>query len=332
MTAPRVLVTGGAGFIGSHACKALAAAGCTPVTLDNLCTGNREDVRWGPFIEADVRDTHAVAEALATHRIDAVMHFAAFAYVGESMAKPSEYYDNNVRGILSLLQACRSRDVDKVVFSSSCATYGIPDALPITEDAPQAPINPYGRTKLIGEQMLRDFSVAYGTRHVILRYFNACGADPDGELSEKHDPETHLIPLALMAAGGRLDHLDIYGDDYPTPDGTCIRDYVHVCDLADGHVAALRHLLGGGASLALNLGSGTGSSILQVTRTIREVTGREVPVRMGPRRPGDPPVLYADTARAAHELGFRPRFSDLATIIRHAAPTFGVEVRDDCQS
>ena len=328
MAAARVLVTGGAGFIGSHACKALASEGFTPVTLDNLCTGNREDVRWGPFVEADVRDTAAVEQALETHRIDAVMHFAAFAYVGESVAKPSEYYDNNVRGILSLLQACRNRGVDKIVFSSSCATYGIPEVLPITEDAPQAPINPYGRTKLIGEQMLRDFASAYGMRHVILRYFNACGADPEGELSEKHDPETHLIPLALMAAGGRLDWLDIYGDDYPTPDGTCIRDYVHVSDLAAGHVAALRHLLGGGPNLALNLGSGTGHSILEVMGAIREVTGREVPVRMGPRRPGDPPVLCADTARAERELGFRPRFSDLATIIRHAAPTFGVEVRD----
>ncbi|WP_212524740.1 UDP-glucose 4-epimerase GalE [Actibacterium sp. MT2.3-13A] len=328
MTAARVLVTGGAGFIGSHACKALAAAGFTPVTLDNLCTGNREDVRWGPLIEADVRDTDRVAAALDEHRIDAVMHFAAFAYVGESVIRPEAYYDNNVGGILSLLRACRSRGVGRIVFSSSCATYGIPDILPITEDAPQTPINPYGRTKLIGEQMLRDFSAAYGMTHVILRYFNACGADPDGELSEKHRPETHLIPLALMAAGGALAHLDIYGDDYPTPDGTCIRDYVHVCDLADGHVAALNHLLGGGGSLALNLGSGTGSSILEVTRAIREVTGREVPTRIGPRRPGDPPVLYADTARAERALGFRPRLSDLATIIRHAAPTFGVEVRD----
>jgi len=328
MAAARVLVTGGAGFIGSHACKALASEGFTPVTLDNLCTGNREDVRWGPFVEADMRDTGAVEQALEAHAIDVVMHFAAFAYVGESMVKPSEYYDNNVGGTLSLLQACRSRGVDKIVFSSSCATYGIPETLPITEDAPQAPISPYGRTKLIGEQMLGDFSRAYGTRHVILRYFNACGADPEGELSEKHRPETHLIPLALMAAGGRLERLDIYGDDYPTPDGTCIRDYVHVSDLAAGHVAALRHLLGGGPNLALNLGSGTGHSILEVMRAIREVTGREVPVRMGPRRPGDPPVLCADTARAERELGFRPRFSDLATVIRHAAPTFGVEVRD----
>lgn len=328
MTERPVLVTGGAGFIGSHTCKALDAAGFTPVTLDNLSTGNRQDVRWGPLVEADVRDRQAVEAAIRDHDVQAVLHFAASAYVGESMQKPAEYYDNNVGGILSLLTACRNRGVGKIVFSSSCATYGIPETLPITEDTPQTPINPYGRTKLIGEKMLADFDAAYGMRHVILRYFNACGADPEGELSEKHDPETHLIPLALMAAAGQRPQLDIFGDDYPTPDGTCIRDYIHVSDLAAGHVAALRHLLDGKGNLAANLGTGTGHSILEVAEAIRRVTGRAVPMNMAPRRPGDPPVLVADVSRARQVLGFAPRYPDMETIIRHAGPTFGLSPAD----
>jgi len=328
MTQSSILVTGGAGFIGSHTCKMLAAEGYVPVSLDNLSTGNREDVQWGPFVHADVRDTDRVSEAIRTHRVKAVLHFAASAYVGESVEKPALYYDNNIKGILSLLEACRATDVDNVIFSSSCATYGIPETLPITEAAEQRPINPYGRTKLIGEQILRDFSQAYGIRHVILRYFNACGADPDGQLSEKHRPETHLIPLALMAAGANLPHLEVFGDDYDTADGTCVRDYIHVCDLADGHVRALRHLEGQGGNLAVNLGSGKGHSILEVVAAVLAVTGREVPLKLGPRRQGDPPILLADPANARRELGFEARFSDIETIIRHTAPTFGLEVSD----
>ncbi|MEX5728764.1 UDP-arabinose 4-epimerase [Rhodovulum iodosum] len=329
MSTPAILVTGGAGFIGSHTCKALAGAGYLPVTLDNLSRGNRQDVRWGPFVEADTRDTARVAAALRQHRVSAVIHFAAYAYVGESVEQPEIYYDANVGGLLSVLRACREAGVDKVIFSSSCATYGIPDAVPICEDAPQRPINPYGRTKLIGEQVLIDYARAYGMHHAILRYFNAAGADPAGELSEKHVPETHLIPLALMAAAGRIPRLDVYGTDYPTPDGTCIRDYIHVADLADGHRLALTHLLGGGADLELNLGTGHGQSIFEVLDAVRRVTGRSVPTRLCPRRPGDPPALVADAGRARRMLGFAPQHSGIETIVRHAAPSFGVEKRHE---
>jgi len=329
MAAPAILVTGGAGYIGSHTAKALAASGFLPVTLDNLSRGHRDAVRWGPLIEADMRDSARVAEAMRRFRVVAIIHFAAFAYVGESVEKPDDYYDNNVGGLVSVLRACREAGVDKVIFSSSCATYGIPDRMPISEDVPQSPINPYGRTKLIGEQVLADHARAYGLRHAILRYFNAAGADPEGELSERHDPETHLIPLALMAAAGRRPHLDIYGTDYPTPDGTCIRDYVHVADLAHGHLLALRHLLKGGGDLALNLGTGSGQSIREVLEAIRRVTGCEVPTRACARRPGDPPALVADAGRARRELGFVPRFSDIDTIVRHAAPGFGMEPRHE---
>jgi UDP-arabinose 4-epimerase len=326
MAVPAILVTGGAGFIGSHTCKALAASGYLPITLDNLSRGHREDVRWGPLIEADTRQTARVAAALRQYRVAAVIHFAAFAYVGESVTRPEDYYDNNVGGTLSLLRACRQAKVDKVLFSSSCATYGVPDRVPIAEEAPQRPITPYGRTKLIGEQVLADFAGAYGLRHAILRYFNAAGADPEGELAERHDPETHLIPRALMAVAGRSPALEILGTDYPTPDGTCIRDYIHVSDLAEGHRLALDHLLRGGPDLALNLGTGQGHSVLDVLRAIRRATGREVPTRLCPRRPGDPPALVADPGRARRVLGFAPRLSDIETMIRHAAPGFGVEL------
>jgi UDP-arabinose 4-epimerase len=321
----RILVTGGAGYIGSHACKAVAAAGGLPVTADNLSTGHADAVRWGPLFMADVRNRTALRHLLMTERIDGVLHFAASAYVGESVAEPAKYYDNNVGGMLSLLEACREAGIGTVVLSSSCATYGAPGALPISEDTPQAPINPYGRTKLICEQILRDFGAAYGLNHAALRYFNAAGADPEGALGERHDPETHLIPLALLAAAGRRGALDILGTDYDTPDGTCIRDYIHVSDLARAHVLALAHLLRGGESLALNLGTGRGASIREVVRTVEAVTGRALPVREMPRRPGDPPALVADARRAAQVLGFRPTLSDLDTIVAHAAPWFGLE-------
>ncbi|MFO7769744.1 MAG: UDP-glucose 4-epimerase GalE [Roseovarius gahaiensis] len=327
---PGVLVTGGAGFIGAHACKWLAEAGVRPIVLDNLSTGHADAVKWGPLVRADVRDRDAVAKALRDHRVQTVMHFAASAYVGQSMQDPALYYDNNVAGMIGLLAACRDTGVRQVVLSSSCATYGTPDRLPITEDTPQRPINPYGWTKLICEQMLADHARAYGVSYVALRYFNAAGADPDGMLRERHDPETHLIPLALIAAAGQIERLDVMGGDYDTPDGTCIRDYIHVADLAAAHVAAWRHVQasGPGAALSVNLGTGQGASVLEVIETVQKVTGRRVPYVMRDRRPGDPAVLLADASKAQRVLGFAPKWPNLAAMVRDAALGFGLEVRD----
>jgi UDP-arabinose 4-epimerase len=327
MCAQRVLVTGGAGYIGSHTAKLLSQKGVEPIVYDNLTTGNRSAVRWGPFVEGDILDTNCLECTLARFKPDAVIHFAASAYVGESVEDPSKYYRNNVAGTLSLLDACRNAKVDKVIFSSSCATYGVPSVLPIKEVTPQRPISPYGRTKLIAEHMLGDFAAAYGLHYVALRYFNACGADPDGELGEWHDPETHLIPRVLLAAAGRIPHMAIFGDDYETPDGTCIRDYIHVTDLAHAHVLAFDHLTGNGRNLAVNLGTGRGSSIRQILDAVARITSNEGPVVFHPRRQGDPPALYADPTLAREALGFSPRYSDLDTIVRTAAPVFGLEVR-----
>ncbi len=321
----RVLVTGGAGFIGSHACKALADAGALPVVFDNLSTGNADAVRWGPLVRGDVRDSGALVSAMRQFRINSILHFAASAYVGESVANPALYYDNNVGGMGALLRAAREANITRIVFSSSCATYGVPDLLPIYETTPQTPINPYGRTKLICEQMLQDYDVAYGLRHVALRYFNAAGADPSGLLGERHDPETHLLPLALRAAAG-AGPLSVFGDDYDTPDGTCIRDYVHVSDLARGHLLALLYLESGQKSVAVNLGSGRGHSVLEVCDAVERVTGRRVPLRLAPRRAGDPAELTADPALAERLLGFRTDLSDLDTIVAHAAPWFGLSL------
>lgn len=329
MSRPAVLVTGGAGFIGSHACLQLAEAGYQPVVLDNLRTGNREAVKWGGFEQLDVRDSDAVAAVIRKYCCEAVMHFAAAAYVGESVAKPGLYYDLNCGGMISLLKAAQATGVATLVFSSSCATYGVPDTLPITEASRQSPINPYGRSKLMCEQMIRDQAAAGGLQFAMLRYFNACGADPEGRLFERHDPETHLIPLVLMAASGTAPPLQVFGTDYTTPDGTCIRDYIHVTDLARAHVLALRRLLEGSESFAVNLGTGTGHSIRQIIQAAEAVTGRAVPWHAQARRPGDPPELVADTALAAELLGFRPRHSTLPEIICHAAPGFGLEARDD---
>lgn len=327
MSVQRILVTGGAGYIGSHTAKLLRSRGLEPVVYDNLATGNRASVRWGPFVHGDVLDTMHLTRTMAQQKPAAVIHFAASAYVGESVKEPSKYYRNNVAGTLSLLDACLQAGIEKVIFSSSCATYGVPAALPIAETTPQVPINPYGKTKLIAEHMLADYAAAFGQRYVALRYFNACGADPEGELGEWHDPETHLIPRALLAAAGRIERLDVFGDDYDTADGTCVRDYIHVSDLAWAHVLAYEHLARGGDNLAVNLGTGRGSSVLEILETIDRVTGHSVPIAIHPRRAGDPPVLYADPHLARSTLGFSPQYSDLETIVRTAAPFFGLEAR-----
>lgn len=327
MTGPAIIVTGGAGFVGSHACKALSAAGFRPVTVDNLSTGHADAVKWGPLEKVDVRDRVALVDVMRRHDAAAVMHFAAFAVISDSIAHPDAYYDNNVGGLISLLAAMKETGIGRLVFSSSCATYGIPDQLPIRESVRQLPINPYGWTKLMGERIILDHAAAFGFRHALLRYFNAAGADPEGELSERHDPETRLIPLALMSAAGTRPALKVYGTDYATPDGTCIRDYIHVADLGDAHVKALGHLLDAGASLAVNLGTGQGRSIREVCAAIARVTGRIVPVEDALRREGDPPELVADPSEARCLLGFTARRSDLDTIVRDAAPHFGLTVR-----
>ena len=312
-----ILVTGGAGYIGSHTAKALAARGFKPVVYDNLINGHRWAVQWGSFIEGDIRDRARLVDTLRSYDISAVLHFAAFAYVGESMQSPGRYFDNNVTGSLSLLDAVQETCVRHVVFSSSCATYGIPDRMPIGEDTPQAPINPYGETKLIVERALRWYGVAHGITSVALRYFNAAGADPEGQLGELHLPETHLIPLVLQAVLSGTP-LDVFGDDYPTPDRTCMRDYIHVSDLADAHVLALEYLLDGGPSIALNLGTGNGYSIREVIEAAQAITGRKVTCRVVPRRPGDPAILIADPSRAERILGWRAQRSALQNMVSTA--------------
>jgi UDP-arabinose 4-epimerase len=313
-----VLVTGGAGYIGSHACKVLARAGYCPVVFDNLSRGHREAVRWGPLVEGDLVERAKVVAALEQHRVSVVMHFAAYAYVGESVTDPALYYANNLGGSLTLLDAMREVGIDKIVFSSTCATYGTPAQVPIRETMPQLPVNPYGETKLAIERALHWYGEAYGLRWVSLRYFNAAGADPEGEIGERHEPETHLVPLVLEAALGDRQRIDIYGTDYPTPDGTAIRDYIHVQDLAEAHLRALELLLAGGQSAALNLGTGRGHSVREVIRAAEAVSGKSIPCRETARRPGDPPVLVADAGLAAELLGWRAQVSDLDTIVRTA--------------
>ena len=315
---PTILVTGGAGFIGSHTCKALRQAGFTPITYDNLARGNAEAVKWGPLEAGDIIDSRRLCEVLARYRPEAVVHFAALAYVGESNRNPGAYYHTNVGGTGALLDAMREAGVGKIVFSSSCAIYGMPQSVPIAEEARCAPINPYGATKLACEQMLRECAAAFPLRFMALRYFNAAGADPDGEIGECHVPETHAIPLLLDAAAGARKRFTIFGDNYPTADGTCVRDYIHVGDLADAHVVALGALLAGADSAALNLGTGRGWSVRELVAQVGDITGCAVPVEVGARRPGDPPALIADAARAGQQLGWRPRHSDLATLVMHA--------------
>ena len=313
-----ILVTGGAGYIGSHAVKMLASQGYDTIVLDNLSNGHREFARRGIFIEGDLADTQKLRELLATYPIRAVMHFAGSAYVGESVTDPAKYYRNNVANTLNLLEAMREVGVDKIIFSSTCATYGVPHAVPITEEHPQEPINPYGRGKLMVETMLRDFSEAYGLRFVALRYFNAAGADPDGEIGEWHDPETHLIPLIFDAISGRRPNIEVFGTDYPTNDGTCIRDYIHVCDLATAHIQALEYLLTGGESITLNLGNSRGFSVREVIAAVERVVGRKVPVKEGTRRPGDPAILVGCGKQAGRILNWIPTHSSIDEIITTA--------------
>jgi UDP-glucose-4-epimerase GalE len=309
-----VLVTGGAGYIGSHAAKVLHRAGYRVVVFDNLVAGHRAAVKFGRLVEGDIADTAAVRDALRRHQISAVMHFAAFLDVGESVREPAKYYRTNVAGALSVLEAMAAESVRYFVFSSTCATYGEPIESPIVESHSQKPINTYGETKLAIERALPHFATAYGMRYAALRYFNASGADPDGEIGEDHSPEIHLIPRAIDAAtGGR--GLQVFGDDYPTPDGTCLRDYVHVTDLADAHVKALEAIAGAGQSGAYNLGTGQPHSVREVIDAVARVTGREVPWTLGPRRPGDPAVLYAAAHKAQAELRWAPAFGDLETIV-----------------
>jgi UDP-arabinose 4-epimerase len=313
-----ILVTGGAGYIGSHVCKALAGNGFQPIAYDNLSQGHAHAVQWGPLVEGDIADRRLLAETMQRFRVAAVMHFAALIQVGDSMREPLRYLQTNVGGSLTLLQAMVESDVRSIVFSSTCAIYGTPRRLPLDEQHPQAPVNAYGASKMMVEQSLGWAAQAHGLTHAALRYFNAAGADPAGELGEEHEPETHLIPLVLQAACGARPAIDIFGTDWPTPDGTCIRDYVHVCDLADAHLSALRHLLAGGASLAVNLGTGCGYSVLEVIDAVERVTGRPVPRHMTSRRMGDPPVLVADPRLAQTALNWLPRHSDLDQIVQTA--------------
>jgi UDP-glucose-4-epimerase GalE len=313
----RVLVTGGAGYIGSHACKALRRAGHEVVAYDNLVAGHREAVRYGDLVVGDVANTATVRAALRRRSISAVMHFAAFLDVGESVRAPARYYRNNVTGALSVLEAMAEEGVSLFVFSSTCATYGEPVETPISESHPQNPINSYGETKLAVERALPHFERAHGLRWAALRYFNAAGADPDGEIGEDHAPEVHLIPRAIEAAlGGR--GLQVFGDDYPTPDGTCLRDYIHVTDLAEAHVKALGAIAEADRSAAYNLGTGRPHSVREVIDTVERVTGRPVPRTLAPRRAGDPAVLYAAPGKAQAELHWSPRLPDLESIVRTA--------------
>ena len=314
----RVLVTGGAGYIGSHTAKALARSGLEPVVLDNLVTGHRSNVKWGPLVQGDLGDSMLIRDTLKNYRVRAVIHFAACAYVGESMKRPRKYFRNNMTNALRLFDAMLDAGVKHIVFSSSCATYGIPNRTPIPEDHLQNPINPYGESKRIVERILHWYGEAYGLRWLALRYFNAAGADPKCEIGETHEPETHLIPLAIQAALGERPYLEIYGTDYPTPDGTAIRDYIHVTDLAEAHVLGLLHLLKGEKSAALNLGTGSGHSVREVVAAVERVGGCRVPLREAGRRPGDPPELVALGARANELLGWKPRHSSLDEIVRTA--------------
>lgn len=313
-----VLITGGAGYIGSHANKMLSENGYATVVVDNLVYGHKEFVKWGEFVLGDLSNFDQLDMLFQHYKIDTVMHFAAYAYVGESVANPEKYYYNNVINTLNLLKAMRRHSVNQFVFSSSCATYGIPEKIPIPENHPQQPINPYGRCKLMVENILRDYTNAYGLRYASLRYFNAAGADPKGEIGEAHNPETHLIPLILDAAHDQNKSISIFGTDYDTPDGTCIRDYIHVNDLARAHLLALEHLSNGANSDVFNLGIGDGVSVKEMIATVRQVTGKPIQVVEAPKRAGDPAVLVGSAEKARNILGWRPHYTDIEDIVKTA--------------
>jgi UDP-glucose-4-epimerase GalE len=313
-----ILVVGGAGYIGSHTCKLLAKRGYVPVVLDNLVRGHRRAANFGPFVEGSTTDRDLLHKIFSDYAISTVMHFAAFAYVGESMDHPAMYYQNNVANTITLLEAMVDSNINNFIFSSSCSIYGEPDEIPITEDQPKRPMSPYGRSKLMVEHILDDFDWAYGLKSICLRYFNAAGADSDGELGEEHDPETHLIPVVLKTALGQRPQVSIFGNDFPTPDGTGIRDYIHVEDLTEAHVLALEKLLSGSPSVKYNLGTERGYSVKQVIETARQVSGKEIPVKTMPRRAGDPAVLIASSAKAKKELSWEAKMPALETIVESA--------------
>ena len=314
----RVLITGGAGYIGSHTARIMSEGGFEVILYDNLSRGNRWSAMWGHLVVGNLADKELLLTTLRNYKIEAVIHFAASAYVGESMQSPGDYFRNNTTNTFVLLDAMREAGVEKIVFSSSCATYGEPNSIPIDEKHPQRPVNPYGESKLMGEKALHWHGVCHGAKWVALRYFNAAGCHPDGVIGEFHSPETHLIPNVINAALGRISQMEVYGTDYPTPDGTAIRDYIHVLDLGDAHVRALKFLQNGGDSGAFNLGTGKGHSIREVISAVEQVSGKRVPVKDCPRRAGDPPVLVADPTLARQILGWRSNHSDLATIIQTA--------------
>jgi UDP-glucose 4-epimerase len=310
-----ILVTGGAGYIGSHCCKELSKKGFHPITIDNLVYGHKNFVKWGEFSQGDLGNPADIKKCFSRHKIDAVMHFAAYAYVGESVEDPLKYYENNLRNTIQLLHAVLEHDVKYFVFSSTCATYGNPEKTPIDENHPLNPINPYGRTKRMIEEILGDYQAAYGLKYISLRYFNAAGADPDAEVGEDHDPETHLIPLVLDVAAGKSQAIKVFGTDYQTPDGTCIRDYIHVTDLARAHILALQHLMDGANSSVYNLGNGQGFSVLEVIERARKITGKNITLENSDRRPGDPPVLIASNEKAIKELSWKPQYAEIDDII-----------------
>lgn len=318
MNVQRVLIAGGAGYIGSHAAKALRLAGREPIVFDDLSSGGEHAVRWGPLVKGDIRNPEAVRAAIRQYKPDAVMQFAARIEVGEGERNPGDFYENNVAGTLNLVRVMLEEDVKTLVFSSTCAIYGDPERLPLTEDLPKRPVSVYGRSKAMTEQMLEDISRADGLSFAALRYFNAAGADPDGEIGEEHEPETHLIPNAIKAAVGLGGPMKLFGNDYPTPDGTCIRDFIHVTDLAEAHILAADRLVAGKGNLQLNLGTGEGRTVMDVLRATERATGRPVPVTISPRRPGDAVALYADATKVKATLGWTPRLSDIDTVVSTA--------------
>lgn len=314
----KILVTGGAGYIGSHACKILHYNGYLPITYDNLVYGHQGAVQWGPFIAGDICDTKKLNETFKKYRPEAVIHFAAFAYVGESVEKPGKYYQNNVAGTINLLEVMRDCNCRDIIFSSTCATYGVPDQLPLDENSRQNPINPYGKGKLMIEQILEDYDKAYDLKYISLRYFNAAGADPEGTIGEDHDPETHLIPLAIETALGKRAVLEVYGTDYDTPDGTAIRDYIHVVDLSRAHMLALKYLQKNNNSDFFNLGTGAGTSVKEIINAVEKQSGLQLPIIYDGRRAGDPPILVASAEKAKKVLGWEPSRSDIDSIVKDA--------------